>query len=221
MIYPFRILVVSWSIPCRFGFFSDRLLLDSGWLLVGSGRFTLSKAWLLFLGDQLYIPKHSKHGKHVEWRKSYSCEERELLEEIDEENDCRKHCVRIIKALFKVRSPNLIHIFPSYFIKTVAFDLEDNKKINWTEKNLAECTIFFLKKIEKHLEEKHLCHTFEKNFNLIERSKKTDAIMNQMAKKINRNLQDEERFLKWLGPWNKLEWWFKEKLQRWIIFVRD
>ena len=153
----------------------------------------------MYLGNQLYIPKHSKYGRHDEWRKSYSREERDILKEIDEENDCRRHCVRITKALFKVRSPSFIGIFPSYCIKTVAFDLEDNKEIDWTEKNLAECSIFFLKKIEKHLEEKHLCHTFEKNFNLIERSKKTDRRMKLTAKVLNRKLQDEESFLEWLG----------------------
>ena len=155
---------------------------------------------VIVLGNHLYIPKHSKHGRSIDWRKSYSLEERDLLKEIDEENDCRKHCVRITKALFNVRSPGSFHLFPSYFIKTVAFDLEDNKEIDWTKKNLTECSIFFLIRIQKHLEEKHLCHAFEKNFNLIERSKKTDSRMDQMAKELKAKLQGKKRFLKWLGP---------------------
>ena len=154
---------------------------------------------VIVLGNHLYIPKHSKHGRAIDWRKSYSREERDLLKEFDEENDCRKHCVRITKALFNVRSPGSFHLFPSYFIKTVAFDLEDNKEIDWTKKNLTECSIFFLIRIQKHLEEKHLCHAFEKNLNLIERSKKTDLKMNRMAKRLNAKLQDEKRFLKWLA----------------------
>ena len=79
-------------------------------------------------------------------------------------------------------------------------DLEDNKEIDWTKKNLTECIIFFLIRIQKHLEEKNLCHAFEKNFNLIERSKKTDSRMDQMVKELKAKLQGKKRFLKWLGP---------------------
>ena len=104
---------------------------------------------VIVLGNHLYIPKHSKHGRSIDWRKSYSLEERDLLKEIDEENDCRKHCVRITKALFNVRSRGSFHLFPSYFIKTVALDLEDNKEIDWTKKKSYRMCYFLFDKDSK------------------------------------------------------------------------
>ena len=32
-----------------------------------------------FLGDELYVPKPSKDGKSIEWRKSYTCKEKDLF----------------------------------------------------------------------------------------------------------------------------------------------
>ena len=121
----------------------------------------------MFLGGHLYIPKPSSR-KPNEWRKSYSREEKELFKEIDGVNECRKHCVRIAKAIFKLSSRlSVFRNFTSYLIKTVAYELKDNKEIDWIETNLGKCTIFFLKKIQKHLEEKNLLHTFDKRINLL------------------------------------------------------
>ena len=94
---------------------------------------------------------HQKMVKSIEWRKSYTCKEKDLFKKKkkknDGENECRKHCVKITKALFRLRSNGLFKEFTSYCNKTIAFQLKDDKKIEWKEKNLGECVIFFLKKI--------------------------------------------------------------------------
>ena len=141
----------------------------------------------------MYVPKPPKTGESTEWRKSYSREEKDLFKKIDGLNECRKHCVRITKALFKLYSNGLFKGFTSYCIKTVAFQLKDDKETDWTEKNLGECIILFLKKIQKHLEERKLFHTFEKSINLLEGIK-----CDQMSNTLKNKLKSEKNFLDWL-----------------------
>ena len=147
----------------------------------------------LFLGYNLYVPKLPKGGKSIEWRKCYSREEKDLFKRIDGVNECRKHCVRITKALFGLHSNGLFKCFTSYFIKTVAFQLKDNKEINWKEENLGECIMFFLKKIQKHLEKKNLRHTFEPTINLLEGIK-----CDELSSTLKNKLKSENDFLEWL-----------------------
>ena len=147
----------------------------------------------MVLGDSMYVPKPPKDGKSTEWRKSYSREEKDLFKKIDEVNECRKHCVRITKALFKLYSNGLFKDFTSYCIKTVAFQLKDDEETDWTEKNIGECIIVFLKKIQKHLEERKLCHTFEKSINLLDGIK-----CEQLSSTLKNKLKSKKIFLEWL-----------------------
>ena len=154
----------------------------------------ISKGHYCLLDAQLYVPKPPKDGKSIEWRKSYSCEEKNLFKTIDAENECRKHCVRITKALFKLCSNGLFKKFTSYCIKTIAFQLKDNKEIDWKEKNLGECVIFFLKKIQKHLEESNLRHTFDSSLNLLE-----EIECDQLSNRLKNVLKSEKNFVGWLN----------------------
>ena len=154
----------------------------------------------MILGGHLYVPKPPKNGKSIEWRKSYSREEKDLFKRIDDVNECRKHCVRITKALFKLYSNGLFKGFTSYCIKTVAFQLKDDKETDWTEKNIGGCMILFLKKIQKHLEERKLCHTFEESINLLEGIR-----CDQMSSALKNKLKSEKNFLEWLDIPAKLK----------------
>ena len=152
----------------------------------------------MFLGKEFYVPKPPKAGESIEWRKSYSREEKDLFRRIDGVNECRKHCVRITKALFKLHSNGLFKGFTSYCIKTVAFQLKDNKEIDWKEKNLGECIIVFLIKIQEHLEVKNLSHTFEGTINLLEQIK-----CDHLSKTLKNRLKSEKNFLEWLDSSTK------------------
>ena len=88
----------------------------------------------------------------------------------------------------------------SYCIKTVAFQLKDYKEIDWKEENLAECIMFFLKKIQKHLDEKNLCHTFEPTINLLEGIK-----CDQLSCTLENKLKSESNFLEWLDSRSRLK----------------
>ena len=155
---------------------------------------------IIVLGDDFYVPKPPKNGKSIEWRKSYSRQEKDLFKKIDGVNECRKHCVRITKALFKLCSNGLFKEFTSYCIKTVAFLLKDDKETDWTEKNLGGCIILFLKKIQKHLEEGKLCHTFEEKINLLEGIR-----CDQMSRTLKNKLTSQKNFLEWLDVPAKLK----------------
>lgn len=186
-----------------FGSRTSRNLQDICRCFIASFFKFLKKFWyqpdIFFLGDELYVPKPSKDGKSIEWRKSYSCKEKDLFKKIDGVNECRKHCVRITKALFKLRSNGLFKEFTSYCIKTIAFQLKDNKGIEWKEKNLGECVIFFLKKIQKHLEERNLHHTFDRSINLLEEIK-----CDQLSNRLKNILKSENNFTKWLNSPNEM-----------------
>lgn len=147
----------------------------------------------------MYVPKPPNDGKSFEWRKSYSCEEKNLFKKFNGENECRKHCVRIIKALFKLCSDGLFKEFTSYCIKTIAFQLKDDTEIDWKETNLGECVIFFLKKIQKHLEEKNLPHTFDRSLNLLEKIE-----CDQLSNRLNNALKSEKNFMEWLNSATKM-----------------
>ena len=147
----------------------------------------------------MYVPKPPKDGKSLEWRKSYSCEEKNLFKKFNGENECRKHCVRIIKALFKLFSDGLFKEFTSYCIKTIAFQLKDDTEIDWKETNLGECVIFFLKKIQKHLEEKNLPHTFDRSLSLLEKIE-----CDQLSNRLKNVLKSEKNFMEWLNSATKM-----------------
>ena len=166
-------------------------------------QFSYQCVFFIFLGDILYVPKPPKTGESVEWRKCYSRGEKDLFKKIDGANECRKHCVRITKALFEQHSNDLFKGFTSYCIKTVAFQLKDNKEINWREENLGECIMLFLKKILKHLEENNLSHTFEPTINLLEGIK-----CDRLSSALKNKLTSERTFLEWLDSPSGLKTYF-------------
>lgn len=145
------------------------------------------------LGDEIYVPKPPKEGPTNEWRRSYSLEEKNLFKTLDVVNGCKKHCVRITKALFKLHSNGLFKNFTSYCIKTVAFQLKDNNEVKWDEMHMGECIIIFLQKIIEHLKRQRLMHTFEGSINLLE-----GVNCGQMCKTLENKIKSEKSFLDWL-----------------------
>ncbi|XP_057316932.1 uncharacterized protein LOC130657949 [Hydractinia symbiolongicarpus] len=139
---------------------------------------------------ELYVPKHLSTDV-MSWRHSFSLREKKILTSMDGNNECRRHCVRVIKAIFKLRISGLFRNFTSYHIKTIMFYMNEKNGINWYEQNLGKCVLLFLNEVKLCLEKGELHHKFEPTINLLDSIKEQRQ---QMIGFLNKILTNQNRF---------------------------
>ena len=128
------------------------------------------------------------------WRHSFSVQEKAELTNMDKHNECKRQCIRIIKAIFKLRSNGLFKMFTSYHIKTVAFRMQ-KKRMSWNQQDdLGKCVLMFLKEVHDCLVKGELMHYFEPSINLLDKINETQKTKQQIINTLAALLQKEKKF---------------------------
>ena len=116
------------------------------------------------------------------WRISYSLEEKELFNGMDDDDGCRKKVLRILKVW---RNGEVaMHPLTSYHLKTALF-YEVKKVDDWSQSELGPRVFGVLSRLQLAMEESYQPHYFEPQINLLSRiSDQTIADIGYRLKRI-------------------------------------
>ena len=113
------------------------------------------------IGGECFIPKSSgrKKGGRFTWRRSFAKEEKELMSDLDEGNQCHKMCARMLKVICNIDST--LRGLQSYVIKTTVLNYDkQNPHMSWREEDFPARFLDLLGQLYKHLKAGHLSHYF-------------------------------------------------------------
>lgn len=138
---------------------------------------------------EIYVAKpHKKRCKKSSWRRSFSKEEKDMMNDIDADNGCRKPCLRMLKVLSKI-DPALKPL-QSYFFKTTLLTMVRDESKSWDQTQLGLRLVDLLRKIQNYLKEKILPHYFCPSMNLLIGFKA--KTMKKVVKHIDSLLSNEQ-----------------------------
>ena len=129
------------------------------------------------------------------WRQSTSSEEKELMKNIDGNNECRKKCFRTVKAICKGEST--LRTLSSFHLKMILFHAIDQYPLmSWEPEDFCERVCQFLGFSEQYLEAETLPHYFNRAMNIFRTSSFSDKHIENMFDRIRNLRAEEEKFMK-------------------------
>ena len=129
------------------------------------------------------------------WRRSTSSEEKELIKEIDGNNECRKKCFRTVKAICKGEST--LRPLSSFHLKMIFFHVLDQFPLmTWEPDDFCERVFQFLGFIEQYLEVETLPHYFNRAMKIFRTSHFSDKHIENMFDRIRILRTEEDKFKK-------------------------
>lgn len=146
-------------------------------------------------GMERYVAKPLKDYPDNAWRRSFSGEEKELLNSLDKGNiGCRKQCLRILKVM-RDKGP-VFHILTSYHLKTVLFHECAEKSDNelWQPIHLAERVLDLMGRLCRSINKNSLPHYFLPEINLLKDIPQKSR--ENMRDRLRRLRNKEEQFKK-------------------------
>ena len=116
------------------------------------------------------------------WRISYSLEEKELCNGMDDDDGCRKVVLRILEAWRN--NEVAMHPLTSYHLKTALFH-EVEEVDDWSQSELGPRVIGVLRRLQRAMEEGYQPHYFDPRINLLSSiSERTIADIGNRVKHI-------------------------------------
>lgn len=149
--------------------------------------------------DSWYVPKPFK-GKRfvfnhkVFWRQSFSLEEKQVLENMDQKDyGCRHELLRIVKTVVKRQVTSLP--LDSYYLKTAFMHYLKRGGLDWVSGDaLGKHFLKFLGEVQLYLESGNLPHYSLPGVNLLNDFKK--VVVKNMATRLKRILNSEAKLSK-------------------------
>ena len=149
--------------------------------------------------DSWYVPKPFK-GKRfvfnhkVFWRQSFSLEEKQVLENMDQEDHgCRHELLRIVKTVVKRQVTSLP--LDSYYLKTAFMHYIERHSQDWVSREaLGKHFLGFLGEVQLYLRSGNLPHYNLPDVNLLNDFK--EVVVKHMANRLKRILNSEARLQK-------------------------
>ena len=128
--------------------------------------------------DHYFVAKPVKGASklQVEWRRSFSVQEKEHLATLDKDSGCRKQLLRVLKVL-RHRDGGL-GVLSSYHLKTVIFRMTDKpgNPDKWKSECLGQRLMDVIEQMEKEAVEGVMPHYYIPDINLLD-GKKPEAIV--------------------------------------------
>ena len=149
--------------------------------------------------DGFYEPRPFKGKRFVFthkgfWSQSFSLEEKEVLENMDQkDHGCRHELLRIVKTVIKGRVTSLP--LDSYYLKTAFMHYIEKHSQDWvSEEALGKHFLGYLEELLLYLQSGNLPHYNLPDVNLLKDFKK--AVVKQMANRLKRILNSEAKLQK-------------------------
>ena len=154
---------------------------------------------LFHLGKKLIFVPKPKQGYLNSWRRSTSIEEKQKVDQLDQNNECRRKTIQIVKAICKAE-PTLKPL-TSFHLKSIMFHIVDPNQIpqirslSWNENDCCERVLDFLGFMQQYLEAKKLPQYFIQSVDIFETGFSEKQLAN-MASRIENLRISKVKFLK-------------------------
>jgi len=124
--------------------------------------------------DDYYVakPKKKRSGPQIEWRQSFSLEEKKRFLTLDKDNGCRKQVLRILKVM-RLHKPDLA-VLSSFHYKTVLLRVTEEltDKEQWEDEHIGQRLMDVIGQLEAELSEGVMPNYFLPDFNLLSQMSK-------------------------------------------------
>ena len=155
---------------------------------------------LFYLGVRYqYVAKPVCYTKKADqlrnsWRQSTSNKDIETMKNIDRGKECRKKCIRTVKAICK--NDATLRTLSSFHLKMIFLNAFDQDlPITWDPDDFHERIFDMLNFIEQYLEAETLPHYFIKEMNIFRTSHFSSKHIQNMLDRIRNLLTDDEKFM--------------------------
>jgi len=142
--------------------------------------------------DDYYVakPKKKRSGPQIEWRQSFSLEEKKRFLTLDKDNGCRKQVLRILKVM-RLHKPDLARL-SSFHYKTVLLRVTEKltDKKQWKDEHIGKRLMDVIGQLEAELSEGVMPNYFLPDFNLL--SEMSEGTIDNMRRRM-RNLRKSQK----------------------------
>ena len=146
----------------------------------------------------LFVPKPKQEFPNS-WRRSTSVEEKQQVDLLDGNNECRRKTIQIVKAICK-GEPTL-KALTSFHLKTIMFHIVDPNQIpeirslSWSQSNCSERVLDFLGFMQQYLEAKKLPQYFIQSMDIFQTSCFSEIQLANMEFRIKNLRRSQVKFL--------------------------
>ena len=154
---------------------------------------------LFHLGKKLlFVPKPKQEFPNS-WRRSTTIEEKQKVDLLDQNSECRRKTIQIVKAICKGEST--LKALTSFHLKTIMFHIVDPNQIpqirslSWNQNDCCERVLDFLGFMQQYLEAKKLPQYFIQSMDIFETGFSETQLAN-MASRIGKLRKSKVKFLK-------------------------
>jgi len=142
--------------------------------------------------DYYYVakPKKKRSGPQIEWRQSFSLDEKKRFLTLDKDNGCRKQVLRILKVM-RLHKPDLARL-SSFHYKTVLLRVTEKltDKKQWKDEHIGKRLMDVIGQLEAELSEGVMPNYFLPDFNLL--SEMSEGTIDNMRRRM-RNLRKSQK----------------------------